>query len=550
MKTRWLTPCFVLLASCASFAGDDTKGMDDDSDASTAFEEDAAADASSSVVMPPDEVIEGDADAVEDAGTVDAAPPPIDELTETYGIFVSLAGSSDGEGTRAAPLSSIGAGIAKAKQEGKRVYVCKGTYAEAIELKSGVSVFGGYACTTKWERKDGEYSRVEAPTSPAVRAKDVTDATTFSGFDVVAPDGTAADASSIGLVADNAGKLIVAASKITAGKGADGAAGVEPAAPAAGSGIDGKAGSGGATHATMPTYPMRTTPGTAGASTCGGGAGGEGGVGAFVSCSSETISVNGHNVTFYRSTVPSKCYVPYSVAGGPVQYTSLGDCSPGTPGAGTGAAGVPGVDGASAAAFGSLSSAGYVPANGTAGTSGAAGAGGRGGNPQPVSDSVCSGMSSGGKNLAAGAGGGAGGCGGPSGTAGKGGGASIAVLVWSSSGLAFDDTLLFGGEGGMGGKGTLGAAPTSGGKAGGTATGAAAASNGGDGGRPGVSGSGAGGPSFGIAVHGPAPKFVNGALAKAGPGGAGAAADSKTALGVTWKLPASASGLSKDKYEF
>lgn len=550
MKTRWLTPCLLLLASCASFAGDDTKGLDDEDvdAASPEGEEDAAADATSSVVTPPE--IVGEEDAGEDAGTVDAEPPPVDELTETYGIFVSLAGSAEGDGTREAPLSTIGAGIAKAKKDGKRVYVCKGTYKEAVELKSGVSVFGGYACTTKWMHEDHAYSRVESPTSPAIRAKDITDATTFSGFDVVAPDGSAASASSIGLIADNAVKLVVADSKITAGKGADGAPGVEPAAPVPGPNVDGKAGSGGAVYATVPTYPMRTTAGAVGASTCGGGTGGEGGIGAFVSCSSETHTVNGHSITFYRSTVPSKCYVTYSVAGGPVQYTSLGDCSPGTPGAGAGTAGKAGVDGASASSIGGLSSTGYVSADGVAGASGQPGAGGQGGNPQPVSDSACSGMSSGGKNLAAGGGGGAGGCGGIAGTPGKGGGASIAALVWSSPGLVFEDTLLFGGEGGAGGKGTLGAAPTAGGKAGGTATGAGAAANGGNGGRPGVSGSGAGGPSFGVAVHGPSPKFLNGALAKSGQGGTGVAAESKTSLGVTWKLPASAAGLSKDIYEF
>lgn len=545
MKTRWLTPCFVLLASCASFAGDDTKGMDDDSDASTAFEEDAAADASSSVVMPPDEVIEGDADAVEDAGTVDAAPPPIDELTETYGVFVSLAGSSDGEGTRAAPLSSIGAGIAKAKQEGKRVYVCKGTYTEAIELKSGVSVFGGYACTTKWERKDGEYSRVEAPTSPAVRAKDVTDATTFSGFDVVAPGGKAADASSIGLIADNAGKLVVAASKITAGKGADGAAGVEPAAPVPGSVIDGKAGKERVSYTFAPGHPEKFTGGAGGTSQCGGGSGGVGATGAVSVCSKV------EDPFFkYRYRPLAACYLSVHLPGQPTGWVADGDCREGQPGAGTGAPGTPGVDGQSASAMGTLSKLGYVPADGSVGTSGTAGAGGGGGKAQSSTD-ICSESTVGTTfNLPSGPGGGAGGCGGVAGTAGKGGGASVGALVWDSGGMVFDRTEIVASAGGAGGKGTLGASPTAGGFTTALPSGAWAGANGGDGGVPGVSGSGAGGPSLGMAYHGLAPAFANGATSKAGQGGAGASASSKTFNTKTWTLKPSATGLSKEKYEF
>lgn len=541
MKTRWLIPCSLLLASCASFSGDDTNGIDDDVDAaSSAAEGDAATDASSSVVTPPDGMVESDAAAVEDAGmvedagTVDAAPPPIDELTETYGIFVSLAGSLDGDGTREAPLSTIGAGIAKAKQDGKRVYVCKGTYKEAVELKSKVSVFGGYSCTTKWERKEGEYSRVESPTSPAVWAKDITDLTTFSGFDVVSPDGSSANVSSIGLIAENAGKLVIAAAKITAGQGVAGASGVEPVGPTLGAGINGNPGR--ARRVAKPgdpvVYPNRNGGATAGGSICGAPSGGQGGHGAYgaCACKSGVCSV----------TIPLVCYI--------AENLKDATCDSQAPGAGAGAAGAVGLDGVSAVNVGYLSSAGYQPADGTAGTSGEHGAGGRGGLSEPVNSSSC--LPDAKVSFASGAGGGAGGCRGIAGTPGKGGGASIAALVWSSPGLVFDDTALLGGKGGAGGKGTLGAVPTAGGKAGTTASGAGDALNGGDGGRPGVSGSGAGGPSFGVAVHGSAPKLVNGSVAKAGAGGAGVGVDSKTALGVTWKLPASTAGLSKDLYEF
>lgn len=549
MKRWWLVPGLALVASCAAFTADDSVDLDEvpsEHDADVLAEED---DASSSVVRPPTigesdagtdaEVTPLDAEAV-DAEAVDAEPPPVDELTEAYGVFVSPAGSTSGAGTREAPLSTIGAGIAKAKESGKRVYVCKGTYKEALELKSGISVLGGYACTMNWRREDGAYSRVESPSSPAVRAKDITSATTFSGFDVLAPDATAANASSIGLVADNAGKLVVVASKITAGKGADGVHGVEPAARMPGPNIDGKPGTGGSSRSSVDSKPQRTPFGSGGTSACGGGSGGNGATGANATCK---CGFSGTPLREQCSTsIPATCYL---------QTLPLGSCDPGIPGGGSSEAGAAGTDGASASS-GKLSSTGYAPGNGAAGTSGKPGMGGAGGSAQPVNANVCSGTIGDGasKNFASGAGGGAGGCGGVAGTPGTGGGASIAALVWSSPGLTFDDTQLTSSRGGAGGKGTLGAAPTAGGKAGATATGAGAASNGGAGGVPGVSGSGAGGPSFGIAHHGPAPTLVNGATSEAAQGGAGVAATSKSFGSKTWTLKASSAGLSKDVYEF
>lgn len=534
MHLRLVAPCLLMLLSCSAFSGDDSVGVGEPDPTPDGLDAGTSSDGGSSTIVTPP-VVDGGA---EDAEVVDASPPPLDEVTETYGIFVSSVGTPEGSGTRESPLSSIGAAIAKAKEAGKRVYVCKGTYKEALELKSGVSVLGGYACTTKWTLEQGAYSRVEAPTSPAVRAKDIVDATTFSGFDVVAPNGSAADASSIGLVADNAGKLVVASSKITAGAGIDGSAGVEPAAPVPGSNVDGKPGR--AMSRDFVGQPMgipnRNPGGNGGTSQCGGTPGGAGAKGPYATCTCTNAGANEQ----CNATVPATCYSAPGVKDS--------TCQAGAPGAGTGTAGTSGTDGASAGTIGSLSSAGYVPANGAAGTNGNSGAGGSGGAPESVNSAACTAGAR--VSYASGAGGGAGGCGGSAGTPGKGGGASIAALVWSSPGLTFDGTELAASTGGAGGKGTLGAAPTAGGKAGATASGAGAASNGGNGGRPGVSGSGAGGPSFGVAFHGPAPTFANGALAKAAAGGAGVGADSKTFGQVTWTLKASAAGLSKDQYEF
>src|SRR5882762_459688 len=60
-------------------------------------------------------------------------------------IYVSPAGSDTGNGTRGAPLRTINAGLALAASLGKpRLNVAVGTYAENVELRSGVSLYGGY----------------------------------------------------------------------------------------------------------------------------------------------------------------------------------------------------------------------------------------------------------------------------------------------------------------------------------------------------------------------------------------------------------------------
>ncbi|MCL2776626.1 MAG: hypothetical protein FWD73_01385 [Polyangiaceae bacterium] len=73
---------------------------------------------------------------------------------------------------------------------------------------------------------------------------------------------------------------------------------------------------------------------------------------------------------------------------------------------------------------------------------------------------------------------------------------------------------------------------------------------GGRGGRPGIAGSGAGGPSIGVAYTGGIPNFINAARPKAGTPGAGADKDSNTFQDVTWILPASDPGIAEDMHEF
>lgn len=534
MRTRTflngLFGTFVLLAGCSVFGG-----SDGDSEPTPTPAPAPTASNTEEPALPPE------------------APPPVeggtpkeDELTEKFGLFVSLIGTPDGDGTRDKPLSSISAAIDKAKASAKRVYVCKGTYNEAIVVANAVSVIGGFDCATKWVATDAR-SKIISPTIPALRASEIVNDTTFANFDVVAPNATPESPSSIGFVAQNAKLLKVVKSSITAGDAMNGEAGVEPPAqvlPASAKGGDGAASvdrNGGYIVVGFPigTPPNYAVPGAAGGSgTCGGvtlDPGGVGGDGGRYKCNKYTVNIMGNPVDLYRWNI----YNGILPTNGPTKANS-------------GASGSVGVDGASATAIGQLGAGGYVPADGTAGQNGGPGIGGQGGNGEPSFDGATCTESRVNfyGNGATGSGGGAGGCAGIAGTAGKGGAASIAVLMLNSEGLTFDASELHAGAGGAGGKGTLGAGPTAGGAAGASQTGATPGVAGGRGGRPGVSGSGAGGPSIGIAHSGGAPILSNGAVAKAGKGGDGVPADTKTALGVTWTLPASIPGIAEDLHAF
>lgn len=504
---RYLTIGILGAGGCGSFVGDDRMSnpppdvvQDDDAGS------DEGVDAQ--VVAPPGDV---------------TAPPDEDELTEVYGIFVSLAGTSDGEGTREKPISSIASALTKAKEQGKRVYVCQGTYKENIVLLDAVSISGGYECAAEWTATNDGRSRIEAPTSPAVRAKDIVHPTNFIGFDVVAPDGDIANSSSIGLIVENSKQLRISRSSITAGKGLAGASGTESSPPGPGAATSGGQGLGSSIF--YDSAPPSREGGQGGKSACGGKEGGDGGSGGVMKCS---LHIRADGVQSY--------YMAYTTAAG-------------TPELRGGAAGASGKDGTSAQGLGTLSSDGYVPADGTMGSHGSPGDGGSGGAPDD--DVACTASH---QDMyvakASGPGGGAGGCGGVAGTPGKGGGASIAALVLSSSDLIFEDTKLLAGKGGDGGKGTLGSAPTAGGAPGKVPTGAGAAQPGQRGGRPGVSGSGAGGPSFGLAHHGGQPKLSGTTVVKAGEGGAGVPTQSTSFQELTWTLQPSVPGLAADVFAF
>lgn len=474
-------------------------------------------------------------DAEVDAGQVVTEPPSDDEITEAFGVFVSLQGTDDGDGSRARPFSTIGAGIAKAAESGRRVYVCKGSYKESLVLRSGVSVSGGFICGTTWAIDPEGRSSVEATSNPAITATDISIATRFEGIDVQAAPGSAEQPSSMGLLAVRAPKLAVVRSRIVAGRALDGSAGSDPSDAAPGG-----QGSPAAPSFTAPrSTPLSRPPGAA--------------AGAPPVCGSQPGGAGGHRGVYQSGTdctiVNAQFQCPLSIVP-PVMVSQAlvyryDPIAPQIVAEG-GKRGAPGTNGAHAAQLGTFSPAGYAPAAAQEGGAGGIGVAGSGGAGVAEVSSVTT------SNtyffFGGGSGGGSGGCPGQPGTVGTGGFASVGALLFDSAGLTFDTAEVVGGQGGTGGQGTLGGKPGAGGPAG-VATSGTPGQAGGAGGRAGYSGSGAGGPSFGVAHKGGAPVLTNGSVGKAGTPGAGAAALSKDMVGVVAEMPASPAGLAQPMFE-
>jgi hypothetical protein len=449
-----------------------------------------------------------------------AGTPQTSELDESFGVFVVSNAQPGGDGSRARPFATIAEGIAWAKDDGKRVYVCEGTFKESIVIADGVSMVGGLDCSVAtWKLGTGR-TRIEATSIPAVKVTNITKATRFAGFEVIAPDATNAGESSIALFAKGADLFTVDHSRIVAGNGANGEDGVNPPQKVNGRDVDGKLG-----RLSGPwcangtcvsgTFPSAATGGDGGTNSCGGATGGMGGTG---------------GIWIWQWSGAALRYMWFLYYGDTAKYGARN----GDPGTGNA---INGTDGASAKIAGTFTREGFAPANGTKGTNGSGGKSGSGGNGRepfdnanPPDGSIWYGIQ--------GSGGGAGGCGGEAGSAGTGGGASVAVFV-SEGAPAFVDSELVAKNGGAGGKGPVGSQPTPGGNGGPAILGApsTAGQPGSAGGVAGVSGSGAGGPSVAVVVFGTTPSMEKTTLT-VGQGGAGAPA--LTQGGRT--IPASASG--------
>lgn len=126
----------------------------------------------------PDGGVDAGSDVVNvtptDAGSnvVCPASPP-DEAT---GIFVASSGVSTPEcGSRTEPCQSITLGMSRAAVQSKaKLYVARGVYGEALSLRAGLRIEGGYDV-----KADGSWNRacVEAPDAVVIRATGTSSAT-------------------------------------------------------------------------------------------------------------------------------------------------------------------------------------------------------------------------------------------------------------------------------------------------------------------------------------------------------------------------------------
>ena len=437
--------------------------------------------------VPDDNFVDANCDGID--GDVNAAifvaPPPL--------------GSDANTGALGSPMASLTAAITRASNTGLAVYVGAGDYAGPITLVAGVSVYGGYEPTNRWQRSTSARSRIQSSTGRGVLAHGITQPTVFDRM-VVNPGNAAAPSSgpgesSIGIdVLGSSSALRISNTIIVAGNGSRGSNGANGSTGASGGnasagqvGYDGSCpsnrGAGGAGGNSTCGAPgggggrggCDNNPGGGGSTGIGPGGGGGGGGRGAVTCNAGACST---------------CRGPKGGASG----------SSGSHGS-TGSAGAHGSGGS---ANGSMVGDTWTGARGSSGAVGSSGGGGGGGGAggggaddcyvrvfacfsQPID---CNFDLGGG-----GGGGGAGGCGGRGGTGGYGGGGSFGIFVRRSSPVLVNNEITagIGGRGGNGGNYGSGGSGGAGGIGGAGQDDSGTGGRGGNGGRGGRGGSGGGG---------------------------------------------------------
>jgi Big-like domain-containing protein/K319-like protein len=446
------------------------------------------------------------------------------------GVFVSKAGADTAAGSRSDPLLTIQKAITKAAPNQADVYVSAGTYAEAIVLANGVSIFGGFDASKGWLRSVSNQVIVAAPSAVAVSAAAVTVPLELQMVSIRSAAATVPGASSIGVsVSSSSARIALRDSSVAAGAGA-------PAAVAF-NGVAGAKGGDGGKGAT----PAR---GVGGFSSCAGG--GNGGIGV-------KGSSNGN-----PGASGTMAFGGAAGGSGGSAATGFGQCrialthgNPAPDNAVAGSNGASGNNGVASGALGSFSATAYVPPSSGAGTSGSHGGGGGGGGSGSGDSSVCNVFDCCDATSGGGGGGGGAGCAGGGGGGGLGGGGSFAVVSLNSN-LSIENTKLSaaaGGAGGVGGAGGFGGTAGVGG-ANGLSNGQSAGNGapgkaGGSGGGGGAGAGGAGGPSICVAHVSTAPVMTGMACTKAagGTGGAGG-------LGAHGQASAGPAGFSADVRQF
>jgi hypothetical protein len=389
-------------------------------------------------------------------------------VADTCGVFVSPKGDDKNVGTKAKPLKTLKAALARSAT----VYACAGAtpFDEAVSIDQAATLFGGLDCAT-WIHD------ASAPTQLTAGADEVplriSAKVEVADFAFTAASTAQAGGSSIAVVASNA-EVSFSRCVLTAGDAQNGAAGM----------------SGGAQEA-------QAEGGTNGDDASGAGAsGGQGGTNAVCSLSGGVGGSGGGTPS--GAGVNGAAGDNGSGGANGIGQTSSAACTNGA----NGNPGTAGTVGTAAGGTGSIDESGYHASDGGDGSDGGNGRSGGGGGGSTASATL---------HGAGGGGGGAGGCGGKLGTGGKGGGSSIA-LVSIASKVMLTSCALASGKGASGGAGGDGQYGQLGGAAGSGGSGdtmnvddGCAGGKGGKGGNGGNGGGGLGGHSLGIAVSGAMP---------------------------------------------
>ncbi|WP_437756742.1 hypothetical protein [Sorangium sp. So ce1389] len=402
------------------------------------------------------------------------------------GVFARASKDAGGSGRSDDPYTRLQDAIDHA--EGRKVCACAGqAFAEAVTLRAGIEVHGGYTCNGEWKQSADKKSTIEGPAGQvALTLTGEAGGAKVQGFEIRAANATESGGASIAVAVANIAAELTQID-VQAGNGMAGENAVAEMGKAA-AGADAPAGDaeGAPTDAWIATAPMGGKPGR---TTCDGvvtdgGAGGPGGLPPALGTES--------------SGRPGEAGKPHPDAmvngnGGTVDFAGYGQSGSNGAHRGYGSAG----DGGRG---GRLTLAGITGGDGARGKPGNPGQGGGGGAGSSMLQARVAGAG------ASGGGGGAGGCGGRGGAGGKAGGSSIGIISLGTL-LVLSEVSVTLGEGGKGGDGAAG---QEGGPGGRGAPGGVNASdpgrryagtggNGSDGGSGGPGGGGRGGHAIGIA---------------------------------------------------
>lgn len=169
-----------------------------------------------------------------DAGFDVVAPPGCD-LTKSpkdsaacidnaVGVFVAPNGDDSAAGTKTLPLKTIAKGVEAAAAKGlPRVYVCEGTYAENVEVKSPVSIYGGLSCA--WASTDVK-PKLAPPKGIALRITKVSGGVLVEDMEIVgSADAATPGDSAIGVFVSESTGVTLRNDAISAGAGTAGSKG-------------------------------------------------------------------------------------------------------------------------------------------------------------------------------------------------------------------------------------------------------------------------------------------------------------------------------------